>query len=112
MWNGWRLSHLTQHPTSISEQQRIVAILDKAFEQMAIARANTEKNLQNARALFESHLQNVFTQRGEGWVKIKLGEVISFDKTQHKPTKPLPYVGMEDIESNTGNFLGSEEPKK
>ena len=60
------------YPTSISEQQRIVAILDEAFEQIAIARANTEKNLQNARALFESHLQSVFTQRGEGWIEARL----------------------------------------
>lgn len=54
------------------EQQRIVAILDKAFEGIAIAKANTEKNLQNAKAIFESHLQSVFTKRGEGWVKNKL----------------------------------------
>jgi type I restriction enzyme S subunit len=57
------------------EQMRIVGILDEAFEGIAIAKANAEKNLQNARALFESHLQSVFTQRGEGWVEKKLGEL-------------------------------------
>ena len=57
---------------SLPEQQRIVAILDQAFEGIAKARANAEQNLQNARALFESHLQSVFTQRGEGWTKNKL----------------------------------------
>ena len=56
----------------ISEQQRIVAILDQAFEGIAKARANAQQNLQNARALFESHLQSVFTQRGKGWMKNKL----------------------------------------
>ena len=96
----------------IQQQQRIVAILDEAFEQIAVARANTEKNLQNARALFESHLQSAFGQRGNGWIRQKLGEVVTLDKIQHKPSKPLPYVGMEDIESNTGNFLGRHEPKK
>ena len=50
----------------LSEQQRIVGILDEAFEGLATAKANAEKNLQNARALFESHLQSVFTQRGPG----------------------------------------------
>ncbi|WP_130470440.1 restriction endonuclease subunit S [Candidatus Magnetaquicoccus inordinatus] len=40
----------------VSEQQRIVAILDKAFDGIATAKANTEKNLQNAHAIFESHL--------------------------------------------------------
>ena len=51
----------------LPEQQRIVGILDEAFDGIATAKANAEKNLQNARALFESHLQSVFTQRGEGW---------------------------------------------
>ena len=58
----------------LPEQQRIVAILDEAFDGIATAKANTEKNLQNARALFESHLQSVFTERGEGWVEKPLGE--------------------------------------
>ena len=53
----------------LSEQQRIVALLDGAFAGLATAKANAEQNLQNARALFESHLQSVFSQRGEGWVK-------------------------------------------
>ena len=52
-------------PKSISEQQRIVAILDEAFAGIATAKANAEKNLQNARAIFEGHLQAVFSQRGE-----------------------------------------------
>jgi type I restriction enzyme S subunit len=52
---------------SLVEQQRIVGLLDEAFEGLATAKANAETNLQNARALFESHLQSVFTQRGPGW---------------------------------------------
>jgi type I restriction enzyme S subunit len=59
----------------LTEQHRIVAILDEAFESIAIAKANTEKNLQNARALFESHLQSVFTERGEGWAEKRLGDI-------------------------------------
>jgi type I restriction enzyme S subunit len=51
----------------LREQQRIVGILDEAFDGIATAKANAEKNLQNARALFESHLQSVFTHRGDGW---------------------------------------------
>jgi type I restriction enzyme S subunit len=56
----------------IPEQQRIVGVLDEAFAGLATAQANAEKNLQNARALFASHLQSVFTQRGKGWVKNNL----------------------------------------
>ena len=59
----------------LPEQQRIVGILDEAFDGIATAKANAEKNLQNARALFESHLQSVFTQRGEGWVEKPLSKV-------------------------------------
>jgi len=60
---------------SLAEQQRIVGLLDEAFEGLATAKANAEKNLQNARALFESHLQSVFTQRGSGWVENRLKSV-------------------------------------
>jgi type I restriction enzyme S subunit len=58
----------------LSEQHRIVSLLDEAFEGIAIAKANAEKSLQNARAIFESHLQAVFSQRGEGWVEKRLME--------------------------------------
>jgi type I restriction enzyme S subunit len=57
------------------EQQRIVAALDKAFEGIATSKDHAEKNIQNSRALFESYLQSVFTQRGKGWVDRKLSEV-------------------------------------
>ncbi len=59
----------------LPEQQRIVGILDAAFDGIATAKATAEQNLQNARALFESHLQSVFTQRGEGWVEKPLNAV-------------------------------------
>jgi type I restriction enzyme S subunit len=59
----------------IPEQRRIVGILDGAFDAIATAKANAEKNLQNARALFESHLQAVFTQRGDGWVVKTLDQI-------------------------------------
>jgi type I restriction enzyme S subunit len=59
----------------LDDQHRIVGILDEAFEGIATAKANAEKNRQNARALFESHIQSVFTQRGEGWVDRTLDQV-------------------------------------
>ena len=85
--SSWQLGDIRQLSTAklhrqiplpfppLPEQQRIVGILDEAFEGIATAKANAEKNLQNARALFESHLQSVFTQRGKGWVERQLGEV-------------------------------------
>ena len=59
----------------LAEQRRIVGVLDEAFAGLATAKANAEKNLQNARALFESHLQSVFTQRGPGWVEKPFSEL-------------------------------------
>jgi type I restriction enzyme S subunit len=91
----------------LAEQQRIVGILDEAFEGIATAKANAEKNLQNARALFESHLQTVFTQRGEGWVQKTLEEIASTfgrGKSRHRPRNaphlyggPYPFVQTGDI---------------
>ncbi len=57
---------------SLPEQQRIVTLLDEAFDGIATARAHAEKNLQNARTIFESHLHSVFTQQGDGWVETTL----------------------------------------
>lgn len=59
---------------SLPEQQRIVAILDEAFESIATAKAIAEKNLKNARALFDSYLSSVFVRRGAGWEERLLGD--------------------------------------
>ena len=61
----------------LPEQERIVGILDEAFDGIATAKANAGKNLNNARALFESHLQSVFTQRGPGWEETTLEMVLA-----------------------------------
>ncbi|MEO8001810.1 MAG: restriction endonuclease subunit S [Arenimonas sp.] len=66
-FNATKLGALSIPVPPLAEQQRIVGVLDEAFAGLATAQANAEKNLQNARALFESHLQSVFTQRVKGW---------------------------------------------
>lgn len=93
----------------LSEQHRIVAILDEAFDGIATAKANTEKNLQNARALFESHLQSVFAQRGEGWVEKPLEDVVDAQCTLsygivqpgHDYTNGMPVVRPTDLTAKT-----------
>jgi len=88
---------LTTNVPPLAEQQRIVGVLDEAFAGLATAQANAEKNLQNARALFESHLQSVFTQRDKGWVEKKVSEVAKhslgkmLDKAKNKG-EPQPYL--------------------
>ncbi|MGD1979463.1 MAG: restriction endonuclease subunit S [Akkermansiaceae bacterium] len=59
----------------LPEQERIVAILDEAFEGIATATAHAQRNLDNARELFQSVLQSTFEQKGEDWVETTLGEV-------------------------------------
>ena len=85
----------------LPEQQRIVGILDEAFEGIATAKANAEKNLQNARAIFESHLQSVFTQRGKGWFDSTIGEVIRFidyrGKTPAKTTSGVRLITAKNV---------------
>jgi type I restriction enzyme, S subunit len=80
----------------LPEQKRIVAILDEAFEGIAAATANAEKNLANARELFESYLNSVFTQKGEGWVICPLADclqLITYGFTNPMPTTDTgPYM--------------------
>jgi len=74
----------------LHEQHRIVALLDEAFAGLATAKANAERNLENARAIFESHLQSVFSQRGEGWEEKRLGDFCAFengDRGSNYPSK-------------------------
>jgi type I restriction enzyme S subunit len=69
--NNLKFSQLKYFPVPVcllEEQKRIVAILDQAFADLEQVRAKTEQNLKNARELFDSYLQQVFSQRGEGWV--------------------------------------------
>jgi type I restriction enzyme S subunit len=68
-FNATKLGALSIPIPPLPEQQRIVGILDEAFDGIATAKAHAEKNLQSAHALFESHLQSVFTQRREEWVE-------------------------------------------
>jgi len=93
----------------LPEQRRIVGILDEAFDAIAKAKANAEKNLQNARELFESHLNEVFTKRGKGWVEKRLGDICVITSSLVDPRKKefldLVHVGAGNIESQTGRFV-------
>ena len=96
----------------LPEQQRIVGILDQAFDGIATAKANAKKNLQNARALFESHLQSVFTQRGEGWVEKTVDQIsTNLDSKRIPVTKSdrtsgeYPYYGASGIVDYVADYI-------
>ena len=101
----------------LAEQQRIVGLLDEAFEVLDTAKANAEKNLQNARALFEGHLQSVFTQRGPGWVEKRLGELCErITKGSSPKWQGISYVDAPGILFVTSENVGEydillEQPK-
>jgi type I restriction enzyme S subunit len=86
------------------EQQRIVGILDEAFDCLVTARANAERNLRNARALFESQLQSIFTERGEGWVEKRLGNIsrINYGYTESASPEMVgpKFLRITDIQDN------------
>jgi type I restriction enzyme, S subunit len=67
-------------PVSVIEQKRIVTILDETFAVISQAVANAEKNLTNTRELFDSCLNNVFKQKGEGWEDKLLSLVCTVDR--------------------------------
>lgn len=94
------------YPTSLAEQQRIVAVLDAAFENIAIAQANDEQNLKNARALFDSHLQMIVN---DAWV---MGDAVTLadlatditDGDHMPPPKAasgVPFITIGNIDKNS-----------
>ena len=74
------LKYRVNYPSDPAEQQRIVRLLDEAFEGLAITKANAEKNLQNTRTLFESQVQSVLSLGGERWETKNISEVCSFKR--------------------------------
>lgn len=86
----------------LAEQRRIVGILDEAFAGIATAKANAEKNLQNARELFESHLQAVFAKRGDGWVEKSIAECFKVRSGDFLPAKAMIADGDYDVYGGNG----------
>ena len=85
----------------LPEQKRIVAILDEAFAGIAQSVANAEKNLANARELFESYLKSVFTQKGESWQEKPLKDVCVLQRGFDLP-KRLRLKGNFPLVSSSG----------
>ena len=89
---------------TLAEQQRIVTILDEAFAGIATASANAEKNLANARELFNSYLQSVFENKGEDWEEKTFGEVLlkteTVDPTK-TPNEEFVYLDVSSVNKET-----------
>ena len=61
---------------SLEEQKRIVAVLDKKFAQIETLKTAAEKNLQNAKQLFQAELEKAFSDTS--WEKKRLGDCGTF----------------------------------
>lgn len=108
-FNGAGIQHFTgealaqfQMPVPpLPEQRRIVAILDEAFEGIATAKAHAEKSRENARAVFESRLQAVFSEPTEHWVATTIGSAIKFidyrGKTPDKKLSGLRLITAKNV---------------
>lgn len=88
-------------PKSLPEQQRIVAILDECFAAIAKAKANAEQNLRNAKELFESYLQSIFENKGEGWEEKALGEICIIERG----SSPRPIEKYVTNDENGVNWI-------
>ncbi len=100
------------YPKSYGEQNRIVEILDETFAAIDKAKANIEKNLQNAKELFETYLQNVFANKGEDWEEKRLAEIaITFGrgKSKHRPRNDEKLYGGKYPFIQTGDVRNSNK---
>jgi type I restriction enzyme, S subunit len=103
--SGGKLKEVTVPCPPLAEQQRIVGILDETFASIANAKANAETNLLNAHGLFESHLQSVFTQRGNRWEERSLDDIcVKITDGEHLRPKMtstgLPFLSAKDVLDN------------
>jgi type I restriction enzyme S subunit len=91
----------------LSDQKRIVGILDEAFEGIAKAKANAEKNLQNARALFESHLEAAFSNGTQGSA-VPIAEVAEVFDGPHATPKTVDagpvFLGISALQDGLVNL--------
>lgn len=74
---------------SLKEQKRIVSILDEAFAAIDKAKENAEKNLKNARELFESYLTSIYEGQLKNTVNLssvaEIASGYSFKSNEFKP---------------------------
>jgi type I restriction enzyme S subunit len=102
---------------TIEEQRRIVTLLDEAFADIATAKANAEKNLQNARELFEEQLTSIFGTSHEDWIDATIDQHIRFidyrGKTPVKTSEGLRLITAKNVkmgflQTQPEEFVASE----
>ena len=92
----------------INEQQSIVDYLDSAFAKIDAMKANAEKALNEAKALFQASLKEMLEPK-EGWEENKLKEVVvSITDGDHQPPPKsddgIPFITISNIEKNSNKI--------
>jgi type I restriction enzyme S subunit len=102
--------YLVSYPKNLEEQRRIVTILDEVFEGIDTAIANADKNLANAREMFDATLLAAVHHPRAGWSKKTLREVsIDFGrgKSKHRPRGDAKLLGGNYPLIQTGDVANS-----
>lgn len=88
----------------IIEQRRIVTILDEAFDAIATAKANTEKNLLNAVEVFNQQNDMVFADQASSSERHRLGELATFRNgvnfTKRSKGRAVQIIGVKDFQKH------------
>ena len=97
---------------SLSEQQSIVDYLDSAFAKIDAMKANAEKALNEAKALFQASLKEMLEPK-EGWEEKKLKEVVaSITDGDHQPPPKsddgIPFITISNIDKNSNKIVFGE----
>lgn len=95
----------------LSEQLRIVKILDEVFEKIEIAKKNTEKNLQNSKELFESAIRIFFAKQGENWFEKSIEEICDIQYGYTEKAKSIGDFRFVRITDTDENGLLTQENK-
>ncbi|MDP1675338.1 MAG: restriction endonuclease subunit S [Bacteroidota bacterium] len=104
------LKNIDIHLPPLPEQKRIVAVLDESFAALAKAKENAEKNLENARELFESVLEEIITNPKENWERKTLKEIattFSRGRSKHRPRNEKKLYGGKYPFVQTGDIRNS-----
>ncbi len=99
--------------TNLEEQERIVGILDKIFENIEQAKKNAEQNLQNAKDLFDGYLMSLLSNLPTCNKRKLSQEAIDFGRgrSRHRPRNDkklyggnYPFIQTGDIR-NSNHFI-------
>ena len=98
-------------PESLSEQKRIVEILDEEFANIDVVKANAEKNLKNAKVLFQATLRKELEPK-DGWIECCLPDISeNLDSKRVPITKSVrdkgsyPYYGASGVVDYVADYI-------